>query len=323
MEDHFNHSEANFVEASHKSSFGLRMLGGHNSLWIFLWYTNLLLPNTYGMVSYNPFREIQVQFMRALRTFIVPCSVWKHMSMDANLPTNREIYIKTCLFQPLPGMQLQDCPSQSDGWSASINKSGRFKWKYRLSYNPCTKEMSLSSQYVNDIYFVYSRFFNNLSSQLFTIKSLSNHPPFCMMSDHRNPGKWNDPRQKRFELLLPDKPRMMGWENGEATKPWDVHKPCSWKKHLMGGIPMWFGLLGVHGASQWILSSCCRLFFREVWCGWLLIRCKWCYCIFHNAAKHIQIRLKSKRRNIRETWTFGVCSLEILAGSNTTPSTNH
>ena len=75
MEDHFNHSEANFVEASHKSSFGLRMLGGHNSLWIFLWYTNLLLPNTYGMVSYNPFREIQVQFMRALRTFIVPCSV--------------------------------------------------------------------------------------------------------------------------------------------------------------------------------------------------------------------------------------------------------
>ena len=163
MEDHFNHSEAKFVEASHKSSFGLRMLGGHNSLWIFLWYTNLLLPNTYGMVRYNPFREIQVQFMRALRTFIVPCSVWKHMSMDANLPTNREIYdiyIKTCLFQTLPGMQLQDCPSQSDGWSASINKSGRFKWKYRLSlsYNPCTTVMSLSSHYMNDIFCFFQVF---------------------------------------------------------------------------------------------------------------------------------------------------------------------
>ena len=46
--------------------------------------------------------------------------------------------------------------------------------------------------------------------------------------------------------------------------------------------------------------------------------CKWCYCIFHNTAKHIKMRLKPK---MRENWIFW-SNPGILAGSKTTPATN-
>ena len=98
------------------------------------------------------------------------------------------------------------------------------------------------------IHFVYSSFFNNLSSQLFTIKSLSNHPPFCMMSDHRNPGKWNDPRQKRFELLLPGGNR--GWWDGSMGRP---HKTLRCSQTLQLKKNNWwleYEVMFLFGASQ-------------------------------------------------------------------------
>ncbi len=46
--------------------------------------------------------------------------------------------------------------------------------------------------------------------------------------------------------------------------------------------------------------------------------CKWCYCIFHNTAKHIKMRLKPK---MRENWIFW-SNPGILAGSKITEETN-
>ena len=114
----------------------------------------------------------------------------------------------------------------------------------------------------------YMSSFSYLSSQLFTIKSLPNHPPFiCMMSDHRNPGKWNDQPQTRFELLLLGDPNRKqnhtgGWWDGRMgyRKPWDFHY-WQLKKKIDGWNTIWlFFLVPLNGIS----GAGCHPSFGEV-----------------------------------------------------------
>ena len=132
MEDYFNQQRSHFAEASdifaHHETFGLDVWGSFCSKKLLETLkrsqgtTNIKVPCIETIIpldtgAHKPPKNLVM--VSTLETYLyiyifiylfIYIYIYIYIRMfNADLPTNSEIYIKLCLFQALPGMQLQDC----------------------------------------------------------------------------------------------------------------------------------------------------------------------------------------------------------------------